>query len=290
MPRLLSPSLFVLAAAIAQPAIAAGGDLLVAPTRIILDGGRGTEVILNNKGTETSTYRISLQLMRMTPSGVLEEVVPGTETDKEKATQDMITYAPRRVTLAPNQPQVVRVGAHFADGLPDGEYRAHLLFRGLPDVTAVTTVQPRSGLSIALTPIYGVTIPVIVRKGALTASASISDVHLGVEDKAAAHLPISKPSVAPAPRTGDSGSALVFTLSRNGDRSVYGRIRVTKAGFAKPIYEARGLAVYAELSKRTVVLPLTPEVAVAMSGQVTVQYLEDNDAGGLIAETQAVLR
>ena len=180
----------------------------------------------------------------------------------------MVSYAPRRVTLPPNQPQVIRVGARIAPELPDGEYRAHMLFRAVPDAQPVVD-GPREGVSIALTPIYGVTIPVIVRKGALKATAAISDVHLIRE----------------------AGQAsLAFNLTRSGDRSVYGRVRVTKVGVAKPVYEARGIAVYAELSARTVALPLSPEAAAAMTGPVTVQYLEDNDAGGLIAEAQGLLR
>lgn len=54
----------------------AAGDLLVAPTRIVLDGQRGTEIILNNIGSETATYRISLELRRMTTEGRLTEVSP----------------------------------------------------------------------------------------------------------------------------------------------------------------------------------------------------------------------
>ena len=53
------------------PSAQAGiGDLLVAPTRIVLDGGRGTEIILNNIGEDVATYRISVELRRMTPDGV----------------------------------------------------------------------------------------------------------------------------------------------------------------------------------------------------------------------------
>ena len=137
------------AAFLAQPALAAG-DLLVAPTRVVLDSGRGTEVILNNVGNDIATYRISLELRRMTPDGKLEEVVSGTESEKEKATLAMISYAPRRVTLPPNQPQIIRVGARIAPGTPDGEYRAHMLFRAVPDAQPVTET-PREGLSIALT-------------------------------------------------------------------------------------------------------------------------------------------
>ena len=68
----------VLAAAASVPAQAAG-DLLVAPTRVVLDSARGTEVIVNNIGAETATYRISLVLRRMKTDGTLEEI------DEERA-------------------------------------------------------------------------------------------------------------------------------------------------------------------------------------------------------------
>ncbi|CAN5131769.1 hypothetical protein BH09PSE3_BH09PSE3_21460 [soil metagenome] len=254
----------------AQPVLAAG-DLLVAPTRVILNGGRGTEVILNNIGSEPATYRISLELRRMTADGQLVEVLPDASNDKEKATLAMISYAPRRVVLPPNQPQAVRVGARFAAELPDGEYRAHMLFRAIPDAKAVTATPAREGLSISLTPIYGVTIPIIVRKGALKASAAISDVHMN--------------------RTAE-GPAIAFTLSRSGDRSTYGRIKITKAGQAKPLFEARGIAVYAEIGQRTVTLPVQDAAAAAqLTGPVKIEYLEDDEAGGgMIAEASAVLR
>ncbi|WP_293880856.1 molecular chaperone [Sphingomonas sp.] len=254
----------------AQPVLAAG-DLLVAPTRVILDGGRGTEVILNNVGAETATYRVSLELRRMTANGQLDEVPTEAATPREKATLAMISYAPRRVVLPPNQPQAIRIGARFAADLPDGEYRAHMLFRAIPDAKAVTATPVREGLSIALTPIYGVTIPIIVRKGALKASAAISDVRMT--------------------RDGN-GPALSFTLARSGDRSTYGRIRVTKAGQPKPIFEARGIAVYAEVAQRTVALPIQDAAtALSMNGPVKVEYLEEGESGGgTIAEVSAVLR
>jgi hypothetical protein len=267
-----SPRIFALAlASVAAPAMAAG-DLLVAPTRVVLDGPRGTEVFLNNVGQQTATYRISIELKRMLSSGQLEDVAPEAANDKEKATVAMITYAPRRVTLAPNQPQAIRIGVRPPADLPDGEYRAHILFRGIPDAVAPAAAgAPAKGVSISLTPIYGVTIPIIIRKGALKASAAISDAHMVRDAK--------------------EGSSLAFTLARSGDRSVYGRIRVTKPGVAKPVYEARGIAVYAEIASRTVTLPVAPEVAAQLSGPARIEYLEDSDTGGgAIAEAQVVIR
>lgn len=257
-------------AAVAQPALAAG-DLLVAPTRVVLDGARGTEVILNNIGNAPATYRISLELRRMTPAGSLDDVAPDAANAKEAAVLSMISYAPRRIVLAPNQPQAIRIGVRAPVDLPDGEYRAHMLFRAIPDAAPVTApADPAKGFSIALTPIYGVTIPIIVRKGTLQATAAIS---------------------SPMLTRADGSPAFTFTLTRSGTRSTYGRIRVTKPGIAKPVLEARGIAVYPEVTSRVVTLPVTAEVAAQLSGPATIQYLEDGDSGGgTIAEAQVVIR
>ena len=76
---LVAPALLL-----AAPGAEAGvGDLLVAPTRIVLDGRRGTEVILKNIGDEVATYRVSVEFRRMTEDGKLVDVeLPN---DKEKA-------------------------------------------------------------------------------------------------------------------------------------------------------------------------------------------------------------
>src|SRR6188508_3503899 len=89
---LIAPALVL-----ASPAAQAGvGDLLVAPTRVVLNGSRGTEIILNNIGEDVATYRVSAELRRMTPEGKLVDVeLPN---DKEKAAQGMVLYAPRKVT------------------------------------------------------------------------------------------------------------------------------------------------------------------------------------------------
>tara|TARA_R110000824_G_scaffold325002_4_gene511915 strand:- start:1996 stop:2841 length:846 start_codon:yes stop_codon:yes gene_type:complete len=249
----------------------AAGDLLVAPTRVVLDGDRGTEVILNNIGSETATYRISLELRRMTADGRLEEVTEDQANEIEQAAKAMIRYAPRRVTLPPNQPQAIRLGVRAPEGLPDGEYRVHLLFRAIPETRSVTDqTVPDGGFTIALTPIYGVTIPIIVRYGNLQATAAIAN---GRMEKDA------------------DGQSFAFDLSRSGDRSTYGEIRITKPGIDEPVMIARGIAVYPEVTKRTVSLPVPPEIAAQLNGQISVAYYESaNDGGALIAKTDMVIR
>ena len=217
----------------ATPLNAGVGDLLVAPTRIILDGRRGTEIILNNIGDDVATYRVTVELRRMKPDGTLETVtVPNA---RESAAEAMILYAPRKVTLPPNQPQSIRINARAPQGLADGEYRAHLLFRAIPDARPATAPAPAQGVSFRLTPVYGVTIPVIVRLGNLSATAGIANV--------------SKSSEGGKPVIG-------LDLSRSGDRSTFGEVRVIKAGVAEPIAIAGGIALYTEIDKRRVTIPV----------------------------------
>src|SRR5918994_1466382 len=107
---------------------------------------RGAEVVLNNIGEEPATYRISVEFRRMTPDGGLMEV--DQPTAEEKLAQDMIVYAPRRVTLAPRQPQSVRVSARAPQGLPDGEYRVHLLFRAIPPARPASAAPDEGGTGL----------------------------------------------------------------------------------------------------------------------------------------------
>ena len=260
------------AAALAPtPAGAGVGDLLVAPTRLVLDGRKGAEIILNNIGDEPATYRVSVEFRRMTEKGELLDVTTPSATDK--AAEDMIVYAPRKVTLAPHEPQAIRIAARPPQGLPDGEYRVHMLFRAIPPATPVVqpTGEKPKGVQFQLTPVYGVTIPVIIRLGNLEASAGIANVQLERRDNGAA--------------------AVGFDLSRTGTRSTYGEIRVLKPGVKDPVALMKGIAVYTEVPKRHVTVPLADSYKSGLTGPVTVEYIETFDDGThLLAQTQAVLR
>jgi P pilus assembly chaperone PapD len=247
----------------------AQGDLLVAPTRVVLDGSRGTEVILSNIGSEEATYRIGLELRRMMEDGRL---VPVEKTDAnaiEEASLGMIRYAPRRITLPPGQPQAVRLAARPDPDLPDGEYRVHMSFKAIPKPRPVaeTTATEEEGLAIRLIPIYGVTIPIIVRHGRLQAQVAINQ---------------------PRVEESEEGSHLVLSLSRAGESSTYGELLVTKSGLLEPVVISRGLAVYPELGSREVRIPLTEEQKELLNGQLRFEYREMPEAGGgLIAAVDA---
>jgi hypothetical protein len=261
----------LLLAAMLPAEVRAANDLLVAPTRLEFDNRtRSAEVILSNIGDKAATYRISLVLRRMTPDGKLDEVE--TPSEAEQRALDMISYAPRRVVLEPNQPQSIRVAVRKPADLADGEYRVHMMFRAVPDANPVVAAAdaPTEGFAIQLIPIYGITIPVIVRSGNLKAQASIADPRIEVEE---------------------GHELIAFDLVRSGDRSTFGEVRVLKPGVAEPIVQAKGLAVYMEVPRRKVLLPVNPSYRSALRGPTTIQYFEiEGDTSRLVDEVQTELR
>lgn len=268
--RHLLACLAAFAASITTVPATAQGDLLVAPTRVILDGRRGTEVILSNIGTEEATYRIGLELRRMASDGQLVDVTPENASAREKAALEMIRFAPRRITLPPGQPQAVRLAARPGADLPDGEYRVHMSFRAVPRPVPVTqAADPAGGIKISLVPIYGITIPIIVRHG-----------------KVEAQVAIAQPTVVST----EHGPMLNMTMTHRGGASTYGELRITRRGSDEPVYMARGIAIYPEAVDREVALPLSAEQAAALSGPVHVEYREMPEAGGgVIAALDTVI-
>jgi P pilus assembly chaperone PapD len=255
----------------AAPSLAQG-DLLVAPTRVIIDNRGPAEVVLSNIGDVEDTYRITAQLKRMTEDGRLEPVDAADANATEKAAEDMVRYFPRQVVLPPGQPQVLRVTARPLADLPDGEYRIHLAFNGLPKVPTVGD-EAQAGadqqLKIQLIPVYSITIPIIIRKGNLEATAAISNPHIVQEAE---------------------GPVFELDMARSGNASVFGEIRIMKPGQSDPVFLARGIAVYPELTHRSLELPLTPDQAAAMKGPIKVEYRELPENGGkLLASVEGTL-
>jgi hypothetical protein len=263
--RILS-GIALIAAGYSAPILAAG-DLLVAPTRLVLEDNSGGEVILSNRGNETATYRTSILLKKMLPDGRFEDVTqPSVE---QQAIIDMVSYAPRRVVLAPGQTQTVRLGVRMPAELAAGEYRVHMLFRAIPTPAQPAEATPQNGLSIALTPIYGVSIPVITRKGAVYATVGIENVR--------------------AVRAGKENRISV-DLTRSGNRSIYGTLKVFKPGQGQPLAIAKGVAVYTDLNRRTVSMAIPDAVQAQAKGPVIVRFNEDGDGKNkLSAEVQANL-
>lgn len=249
----------------ANPALAQG-DLLVAPTRVVINGAGNAEVVLSNIGAQPATYRISLELRRMEESGDFSEVDEAAMTEAERAARDMVRYAPRRVTLLPGQPQAVRLSVRPPEGLPDGEYRVHMSFRAIPTPSAEEAEEaaaPANGVSIKLTPIYGITIPVFLRQGRLEAQAAIAGARL-------VRL--------------ENQTLLEVDMTRTGNRSVYGEL-IGRNLRGDVLFSLRGIAIYPEVGRRKVHVQLDADQASKIKGPVRLEYRDLPENGGaLLAE------
>ena len=271
----LRPALLGLAAlgsVLAAVPVRAQGDLLVAPTRVVMNGGGSAEVVLSNIGSAPATYRITVELRRMDGEGDFSDVAEESANAVERAALDMIRYAPRRITLLPGQPQAVRISARPAPDLPDGEYRVHMGFRAIPAAMTPEEAAKEAaagGLSIRLTPVYGITIPVFVRKGRLEGGAALANPRLVKEGE---------------------HTFVELDMSRSGQRSVFGMIE-GKTACGEQVFQLRGIAVYPEVTQRKVRVPVTAEQQAKLTGPVRIEYRELPENGGqLIAEVTSAIR
>jgi P pilus assembly chaperone PapD len=244
-------------------------DLLVTPTRLVFEGEvRTAELALVNRSNIAHTYALSFVQCRMSETGEIKEIDKSIPAEPQEHFADsLVRFTPRRVILEPRQVQMVRMMLRKPADLADGEYRSHLNFRLIPSTEdAVKPDSVSRGIQIKLIPIYGVTIPVIVRHGSLVATTRLSDLHFDAK-------------------------GLHFAIEREGSRSTYGDLVVQwkgTTGKAVTVGAMNGVAVYSPNPKRTVTLALSPPKGVELrGGELIVRYIgKENDTEQLIAENK----
>jgi len=209
--------------------VSAQGNLLITPRRAVFEGSRRSmDLNLANTGQDTATYAISLIQIRMKEDGGFETI---TDPDSGQRFADrFIRYFPRSVTLGPNEAQVIKLQLIRSNELTAGEYRSHFYFRSIPKLKPLgeeETVKDTTSISVRLTPIFGITIPVIIRTGESTAKVSLSDLALDISD--------------------DTGPRLKLVFNRSGNMSFFGDLAVdhiSNQGKVTRVGIANGVAVY----------------------------------------------
>lgn len=214
----------------------AQGNLLITPRRVVFEGNkRSTDLNLANIGDDTATYAISLVEIRMTENGGFESI---TEPDEgQKFASPYLRYFPRTVTLGPNEAQTVKIQLIRSGNLDPGEYRSHIYFRAVPREKPLgeeeEVVSDPSSIAVKLTPIFGITIPAIIRVGEPSARVTITDPQLRFEN--------------------DTIPRLGIVFNRTGDYSVFGDIAVdhiSPQGTVTRVGIANGVAVYTPNTRR----------------------------------------
>jgi P pilus assembly chaperone PapD len=241
----------------------AQGNLLITPRRVVFEGSkRSMDLNLANTGQDTATYAISLIQIRMKDDGGFETI---TEPDPDQRFADrFIRYFPRTVTLGPNEAQVVKVQLIRSGELLDGEYRSHFYFRAIPRTLPLgeeEKVKDTTTISVRLTPVFGITIPVIVRKGESMVRVILSDLVFEIINE-------SEPRIS-------------FVFNRSGNISVFGDLTVdhiSPQGKITRVGVANGVAVYTPNAMRKFQFNLNkvPDVDFS-SGNIRVIYSASSD-------------
>lgn len=252
-----------------ESVFAQGGGLQIVPTRIIFEGrDRSARVNLINHGNTTETYRISFKNMRMLINGDYQDIEePGAS---EKFADSLIRYSPRQVTLKPGESQAVRLLLRKKKGLEAGEYRSHLFFRTTPPKNLGESLEKldieQDEIAVKLIPIFGITIPVIVRHGKGSVSVKIEGAEL---------------------ENSEGEQKLLLHLSREGTFSTFGEIAITlgAGGSDTVISTVRGIAIYTPNKTRTVRLKLDNDTDLKGKTLHVVYRNIPEKGGDIIAET-----
>ena len=250
------------------------GNLLVTPKRVVFSGPKRTEELnLANVGKDSATFMISFIQIRMKDDGTFEKI---TEPDSAQRFADKyIRFYPRTVTLAPNESQTVKMQITKASEMLPGEYRSHLYFRAVPTGKPLGEKEPAADslISIKIVPVFGISMPVIIRVGETDAQIQLSKLAL---------------------REGANGPALDITFQRSGNMSVYGDVAVdhiSSTGQSTRVGNVNGLAVYSPNAKRQFRLALNPDKKIDYhSGRLQVRYADHSGKPRKLAESELILK
>jgi hypothetical protein len=210
----------------------AQGNLLIFPKRIVFEGvqNRVKTINLANIGKDTATYKLSYNQIRMGIDGSFNPIKKP-ELDQKFASPNLRFY-PRRITLAPNESQTVKIQLIKTNELKQGEYRSHLYFRGVPRAKLLkkedlNDAQKTKKISVSLTPVFGLSIANIITIGENTTKVQLTN--LKVE------------------ATKDKNTILSLDFNRQGNQSAYGTIEVSyisTAGLKQKVALIKGFAIY----------------------------------------------
>ena len=210
----------------------AQGDMLITPKRVVFSQSDiKREITLMNVGDTESLFTVSFVQKRMSEDGTVTKITKP-DPGQKFATPHLRIY-PRRVVLKPGESQIVMIQRRRSNNIEDGEYRSHLSFLSLPDITplkGLTSIIEKDSLtfSTTLTTTFSISIPVILRYGEPNVSSYISDLKL-------------------------EGTQLRFNINRKGNVSIYGDFLIQyipEEGEPFSILNRNGVGVYTTIEKR----------------------------------------
>ena len=241
----------------------AQGNLLITPIRVVFEGNKQKEDLnLANIGKDTAIYSISFVQKNMKEDGSFVNIEKS--DSGQMSAEPYLRIFPRMVTLAPGEAQVVALQYRRKPDMAAGEYRSHLYFRSEKNYKPLgmgNAERDSTTLSVQLIPIFGMSIPIIIRTGAVNVSAALSDLKLDSQQNTIQNLKL--------------------TIHRTGNISLYGDIiiqYIPTQGKPYQIAIAAGVGVYTEINKRQVVVKLNNTSGKTLTnGKLKVQYISKGE-------------
>lgn len=245
---------------------ASRADLLISPLRIVFeDRTRSATVTLMNPSSNTSSYRVDWRWYKMNESGMYEEVP---EIDRHGVIdfRKAVRFSPRQITIAPTAKQTIRLSLRRPDGLPDGEYRAHLAFTRLAQTKPPTPPQEGGGAHMRLDINMEFSIPVIIRQGNPEPNVSINTAQY----------------IAPTEKA--KYGSIDVTLSHSEDYSTYGKLHVYEG--ENSLGYLNNISLFPEISKRSFQVSL--DKPIQSPSDLRIVYEGDQEYRGTILAEQQI--
>ena len=241
----------------------AQGNLMITPIRVVFEGNKQKEELnLANIGTDTAIYSLSFVQKNMKENGSFVNIEK--IDSSQMSAEPYLRIFPRMVTLAPGESQAVSLQFRRKPDMAAGEYRSHLFFRSEKNFTPLGMENAGSDpkiLSVQITPIFGISIAIIIRTGTVNVSATLSDLKLDTQENKIQNLKL--------------------TINRTGNISLFGDIKIQYFpgnGKSYQIGASGGVAVYSNINKRFVTVKLNNTSGKPLKdGKLKVQYLSNDE-------------
>ncbi len=259
---------------IASEAAWARAEILLLPTRIVMESGdRYVTVIARNTGDATANLRLELVDMAMQENG---KVIIMTQEEKDPYSAiPFLRLAPLSMTLKPQASQTIRILLRKPQELEAGEYRSHLKVNVEDDNVEETEAKKKADTketSISVKARLAFTIPVIFRTGETSIAVKF--------DKAR------------VVRNEQGKPVLSFALLKEGNRSVMGDFAIgysAAGGKMEVIKNFPGVPIYRSTPRREVLILLDdlPANVDLSKGKMNIVYTAQAKEGGMkLAETE----
>ena len=240
------------------PALAQG--VVVAPHAVFIDHAtRAGAITLYNPGEEPVEVTVSFAFGYPTTdsAGTISVELSDSAPAGEPGATGWLQAFPRRVTVAQQQRQTIRLLASPPPNLPDGEYWARIVVGAKGGKVPVAGIPDSSAITVGLTLEIRTVISVVYRKGQLTTGVTLAPISAGyAHDSVDVRIP----------------------LTRTGTAAYLGTARVVVVDSAgNPVgQEERAVAVYHTLNPR-----LTVPVGSLPAGTYTARVSVSTDRADL---------